>query len=411
MTAGGRAQAVLRVGIAKSGTLAMERRLPLDRSVTIGGSRTDSIVVAGLSESRTVFVKGPHGLSLAPEVRRRAKVRRGDPEATLTLGDRGRIDLGEVTVLYQLVLAPPMAARAPLSAADFRPRWIEDDDPVFLQSLATWSALGLLLGIYVATAPAPQNTGIDLLADRLATLPTPVYVDLPPPTPEPEVERPTVANVTKPERQIDRVAEPEVAPRTAERRATDIAAARRGIEERLQRSGLIATSGDTSWAIDAQDAVAIDSLEARSHWDGDDDAPRVAQAGLPMGAGRDIEIEEVGGGEAGLRNIPIVSQPPTFGTGDEEPSDPVVVGRELKRYASQIRYCFEKELKRDPSLSGRVELGGRLESGRFVSVWTEDETVGSAALEACMHERVRAWALPKGSSGSVYWAYVFSAKE
>ncbi|MEZ4318117.1 MAG: AgmX/PglI C-terminal domain-containing protein [Myxococcota bacterium] len=405
----GRAQAGLRVGVAVKGKLVTERTLALDQDVTVGPSSGDTLIVPGVKGSVRVFSRTPKGLALAPEVRTSAKVRRGDAEATLAQGDRGRIDLAEVTVLYQSVVLPPRPLPVSFAPQSYRPRWLEDDDPMFVQSLVTWSALGLLLGIYVGTAPETRNVGEDALADFLTRLPPPVYIDREEP---PVLEMVAVVEVpAKPKRAVEQKAvEPTPKPRTEGERARDIAKAKESIEARMMKAGLIGSTGESTWEIGVDEAIALDSTVETTGWHGEEQGLRRTRGGI---GAMDVEVAGIGdGGSSEIGGGPNVF---VAGAPKELEQFPTTTSAEikkaLKRYAPQVRYCYERELKRDPKLGGRIEMGALLQAGRPIDVWTESQTVGSSALEQCIHERVQSWTFPAEASGEIFWPYVFSAAD
>ena len=73
-----------------------------------------------------------------------------------------------------------------------------------------------------------------------------------------------------------------------------------------------------------------------------------------------------------------------------------------------IQDCYERELKRDPGLAGRIEIeftigeGGRVEEATVVG-----NTMGSDAVGSCIVGRIRRWRFPKPNGGSVTVSYPF----
>ena len=108
--------------------------------------------------------------------------------------NRGKIIVDGLTILFQFVPPPP----EPLGASmDFRPRFIDDDDPVYYGFLSVFWALGIVFGIITVNAP-PRTPSVDELPDRFTQIiSTPPAEDTPPP-PEPSPAPPPPAPAASP---------------------------------------------------------------------------------------------------------------------------------------------------------------------------------------------------------------------
>ena len=87
----------------------------------------------------------------------------------LTPDSRGKIGVDGVTVLFQFVAPPPARATTAIRGMDFRPKMMDDDDPVFLGFLAIWSALALVFMIYVMNTDPPEFQ-LEELPDRFTKM-------------------------------------------------------------------------------------------------------------------------------------------------------------------------------------------------------------------------------------------------
>jgi TonB family protein len=72
----------------------------------------------------------------------------------------------------------------------------------------------------------------------------------------------------------------------------------------------------------------------------------------------------------------------------------------IQRYAAGIQYCYDSELKRDPSLRGKLVVAITIApSGAVTEARVVQNTVGSASLTACALGQIKDWrfpAIPKG---------------
>ena len=72
-----------------------------------------------------------------------------------------------------------------------------------------------------------------------------------------------------------------------------------------------------------------------------------------------------------------------------------IVGRILVRHTNELRFCYERGLVRNPTLSGRVSL--RLviaPSGTTSSATVASSTLGDATVDACLLSAARRWIFP-----------------
>jgi len=86
----------------------------------------------------------------------------------------------------------------------------------------------------------------------------------------------------------------------------------------------------------------------------------------------------------------------------------------VRRYAPGIQYCYDNELKRDPSLSGKMALVLTvLPSGTVSEVSIAQDTLGSDRLRECILAQVREWRFPEIEEGVVTFRtpFVFTPPE
>lgn len=424
---------VLRVGIVQDGAVTHERLIPVGESATIGTDAdcTFCLSAPGLPQRQSLFVarRGRYHLCIPEQaellIKRSAATERhsGVTRIVLDEADRGKVQLGGVSVLFQFIEAPP----APVQAlrGSFRPRLIDEDDPVFLGILSLCSAAAAAMMIYVSSLPMPEMLSFDEAQEyivhniQLSELtiadpePTPAEdalamedgapQDTPAPEPEPE-PAPEVAEVT-PESGGDAGLSP------AEREIQRALALRERKEQVVSQSAmlqqLIRTRGDGTSVFQGEDA-------ASERWDQElanatGSGGLAAAGGGSMRAGTDqaalgdgrIGSDLGSGGGGGPGGIGTGGGPPPVVPAPVAEMGPISAPEEvaptlqsaLRAYSRQIRSCYEQRLKEIPSLEGRLVLGLVVEGGSVVEAYISENTTRDSELERCVVRRASSWKL------------------
>ena len=87
------------------------------------------------------------------------------------------------------------------------------------------------------------------------------------------------------------------------------------------------------------------------------------------------------------------------------------VARVVRAHSNAIKFCYEKELQRKPTLSGKIEVywiiqpDGSVEKSKIASSSMED-----AAVEGCVSRQVKQWVFPKSDGRTVVQSYPFLFK-
>ncbi|HVP68233.1 MAG TPA: adventurous gliding motility protein GltG [Anaeromyxobacteraceae bacterium] len=84
--------------------------------------------------------------------------------------------------------------------------------------------------------------------------------------------------------------------------------------------------------------------------------------------------------------------------------DKELIRRVIQEHASQIRYCYEQELQRDPKLEGKVVVRWIINADGHVSSPQIDggaTTLASDAVHRCMMDRIQSWEFPKPKGGGI----------
>jgi TonB family protein len=73
----------------------------------------------------------------------------------------------------------------------------------------------------------------------------------------------------------------------------------------------------------------------------------------------------------------------------------------IQRYAPGIQYCYGNELKREPTLRGKLVLALTVAaSGEVSDARVVQNTTGSQALASCALAQVRDWRFPAVTGGA-----------
>jgi hypothetical protein len=82
--------------------------------------------------------------------------------------------------------------------------------------------------------------------------------------------------------------------------------------------------------------------------------------------------------------------------------DKEVIRRVIKDHIAQIRYCYERELVRDPGAFGKITTRFTIgPEGTVVDVDIKESFAGDRQLSSCIAEKIRTWRFPKPKGGGV----------
>ena len=110
-----------------------------------------------------------------------------------------------------------------------------------------------------------------------------------------------------------------------------------------------------------------------------------------------------GSGEGGLGNkadhdvTMTQGTPVILGSLDKE-----IIRRIVQEHASQIRYCYEKELTRTPGIYGKVKMKWVINGeGKVTQSQTEETQMHNANVENCLASKIKTWVFPKPKGGGI----------
>jgi hypothetical protein len=437
---------VLRIGIIQDGKIVQEKLIDAGTSVTLGegGQKTTFAVPRGTldSESFTLFKYSGTGYILRFTLNMSGKLKsagsvfslqklEGEPADVrdgdayfleLTDRDRGKIDLGRVSVLFQFVTPPPVRAVRPLADMDFCPSLFDDDDPVFLGSLLIWSVFAAFFIVWSWYA-TPRVVTLEEIPDRFTQLMVPKAEVAEKPEPEEADVLETISEEAAP---TPAPKEEEVQKGPTEEPPSEVEVARSKEdlkEEVVQQSKLLLKligttgegqgapaeffgddggTGDLDERIASTSGVTTDASQATRGGEGTDLAATDI-GDLKKGGGG---TADVGGGPA-VRIAEVKSE---SGSVEELSGDVMSVKQVVKRYQGQLKYCYERRLKEAPNLEGRVEVGWYLEAGVVSQLSIVVNTTRDEELATCVKNKIRRWKFAEDAEGPVEWPFVFKAR-
>jgi hypothetical protein len=93
---------------------------------------------------------------------------------------------------------------------------------------------------------------------------------------------------------------------------------------------------------------------------------------------------------------------------DEPNSIPVEIESMLQARRTQIRGCYERRLKRDPSLAGTVSLRLKVgDVGQVQKVTVEESTLADDMVAECLRKESLGWSFKVGRNATVVYPFVF----
>ncbi len=461
---------ILRVGIIQNGKIIEERLLRKRESVTVGQSHHNTFVLpsAGLPRAYKLFdlrggvyhlrfrndMGGKVSVSDAVldfNALREQKLARQKGELhilPLSEKSRGKILIADVTLLFQFVSPPPPPSKLQLPASA-RGGWAKSVDWTFVSFLMASFVLQVFsLGFILSQDYPKPPTGIESLPDRFIQL----LVDDPSKIEalrkkkesegegEEEVEEEEVVE-EKPKAKAKEKAKPKPKedkggndgkPLTKEQIAQAKEARRRRMSAKVQSKTILGQLGALGGG-DGEGTI-VDSLQGgaaevtmAAAFDGAGGLVMADQGGasgkrrrnLTKGSGQVAGIKDKlrakGGGsvrsgkkgkEKKIKGRMSIKKPSeAFGTGV---LDSAAIARVVRRRQGAVKSCYEKQLKKDPKLAGKVKVQFTIEqSGRVGKAKVIQNTTGDTAVGRCITSKIRRWRFPKPNGGSVTVAFPF----
>jgi hypothetical protein len=421
----------LRVGIIQGQRIVEERVFRAAETITIGPEARDTFILPPdvLARPWRLFEarRGRLLLRLAPSMTARLAdgvdlsafgAAADEPLRTVVLPEaaRGKVTVGDVTILFQRV-RPPAPRPRPQLPASVRRHVLSDLDLPFVAIAALTLLLHLAVIIYLRQVDWPRKPAIDELPDRfvheLLRRPRP---------PAPKVARPAPSAPTP--------ARPKVAPRPVAvtprpTKPTEGDAERRArLEEETRKKGLLAIIG----TLGEGPSFTKDLLGTGKPEQPIEDALKNV-GGVTVASADTLLLPRVAGGTGriatpgALRGGPIAA-PTRTGPAVERavkpdvregaPSledghvDAAAIAREIRGRRKALAACYERALKQQPTLAGKLVVRFSLTpAGTVGAVDVDDDTLGAPDVSACIRAVVLHWRFPPLAEGPAELSFPF----
>ena len=443
-------QKILRIGVIRGGKIIEERLIRKRASVSVGtGTRNNIVLPAtnapksfGLFELRgndyyLAFTDDMSGrLSVGEKaadlqsLKAQNLVRKTGTTYHLKLNEdsRGRVSVGECIILFQFVAPPPEPVRPQLPVS-VRGYWMRNIDWPYSSTLGVTLACMLVLWIWAGQIPVPEeDIGIDDIPDRFAKMVMPDKL-----MEEDDGEGEGAGEEEAPKPKKKKKEEEDVGDGegdSEEARAASEAARRARIEKKVSGRGLLKVLGARGGGISSGGAVADVFGEGSVGGSGDgafdgigglDVATASGQKGQRGmdGAGSAASIEDMGTrgvvgkagkGSRGKREARVVARVSSaalqeFDSDSRSQND---IKKVIRRRLGGIKHCYEKRLKRNPDLKGKIVVRFVIHpGGKVIEVEVVENTTGDRELGQCIAARVRSVRFPPADGGETSVVYPF----
>jgi TonB family protein len=443
---------ILRIGIVQNGRIVEERLVRKRENISIGWSSKATFPVPSesLPKQWMLFEAGPRGyiahfadamdariavgnevISLA-QLKQMGRLRKIGSSSRFLLDERsrGKVTVGDLSILFQFVTPPPPQPRPQLPASVRGSFWASMD----------WAYTGIAAGsflvhlvfvIYLRSVDWPRAPDLEEIPDRFVQM----IVKAKPPEPPKDT-----ANKDDGKKEDDKKADKKVAsaankPKkelTAEEKARLDAERRARLAEQVRNTGILKLLGakaDGSGSIadvlgkgdvdrDQEKAfqgvgglsVATSDASLRGVKTGTGGSGKVADISGLRGAGA-IAGGSTGAGQTEKRVSGIVRSEAPAVDGELDPS---LVSKEVRARIGAIKACYDRALKRNPNLSGKVKIRWTITAaGTVSSVEIEEDSMGDTEVSSCIRGLVSRWRFPAPSGGSVdvVYPFVFQASQ
>ena len=453
---------ILRIGIIQGGRIVEERLVRKRENITIGQSAKNMFVVpsealprnwllfeasgsqyvAHFSDGMDARIAVGNEIISLSQLKQTGKIQKKGSSWPLPLDERsrGKISLADMTILFQFVTPPPPQPRPQLPAS-VRGSALTGVDWFFTTIAAISFLLHLMLVIYLRNVDWPRKPDIEAIPDRFVQMvdeeagrekpDEKKVVDEKKPEEEKKAEKKKGAEEEKKAAPKHEMTEEEKA-KAAEEKARLDAERRARLADQVKSTGLLKllgakADGDGSIAdvlgkgdVDRDQEKAFQGVGGVGVANNNDQLRGIKSGGSGSGRVASVGGLRGGGSIAGGGTGAAASEKKVSGVvKSEAPAvdgelDPAMVAKEVRTRLGAIKACYERALKRNPNLSGKVVIHWTItQAGTVSGVDVESDTLGDAEVASCIKSLVARWRFPAPSGGSVEvsFPFVFQASQ
>ena len=450
-------QKILRIGLVQNGKIVEERLMRSRSDVRVGKDfkKNDLVVpVSDLPKSFPVFElkdgkyvlnfnKGMEGrlsasgsVTSLDDLRSQGKAKEGKHGHYIPLSpsSRGRIQIGEVTLLFQFVTPPPKKPQ-PVLPASMRGGWIKSLDRILVGVIAISAALQLGFVIWVETQEWPEPKEVQRsIPDRFVKIKKKKEKDKPEPKDlkKKESEKAEPSEKKEPEKKAEskkpkkkKKKEEDMSP---EEQAKKEAERQRQMAKEVENKtiigqlGHISEKGGSVADVLAEGAGKKSMDEAFADSEGVTAGSGAEKSGLKTsgssdaeGTGKSSGIGELGKSEGAKEaqkgvgtgekeeekvqaRVDLKSPERTAGTGTLDQGS---IRNVIKRYSSRIQRCYERQLKVDSNAGGKVIVNFTIgRAGRVTNASSKNDSVGGGVGQ-CVADVISGLRFPRPDGGEV----------
>jgi TonB family protein len=448
---------VLRIGVIQGGKITEEQIIRSKESVSIGQSEKNTFIIPHpkLPGRFTLFeMRGGRyymnirdfmeGKISSPAGVQDLATLRAARSLPLDERSRGKISIGDTTLLFQFVIAPPVQPMPQLPAA-LRGGWFKSflEDWFFNLLVFISMLIHIVPLLYVINTDWPvEKKGFDL--DNK-------YLQLVLQAPDEETIKKMLGDKSAAEKgevgEEEETGDTEESaassskskgPRrelTAEEKAALEAQRKARLEAQVSKSGILAALGSLGAGADGE--AGADLLRAGTV-DSDIDGVMKTVSGVktagagdaggflraPAGSEGGGKVADIGAIRVSQADANLNTTGPeertvkghaSAGKGDEVGGtgilDAAEVNKVVKSRLTAIKMCYEKALKQNPTLEGKISVRFTIgTSGRVTSASVESDTMGNADVSSCVLSKVKSFAFAKPEGGAVEYVFPFVFK-
>lgn len=436
---------VLRIGIVQKGKIVDEREMKKRETISVGSAEKSTFSVASdaMPDSFDLFdydgkdyflrytaqMEGRIQLTgdkvkSFDELKREGKVvnRKGDA-VKLNDSSRGKVIIGDVTVLFQFKTAVAAPVRPGLPP-EIRGSLLQNIDAQFTAIFVVVALLQISIVTYARSLPYIEPTSIEQIDQS--------YQRLIMPDRAPEPPKDVVADATGSEDKTDETKKKDEPKKDSSakkdsgksKEPLDAEAAARArkdaISKQVAGKGLLRVlganregGGDALADVFEEGGGAVGGLgDAFSGIQGVDIADSGGASGTRGGgSGEGVGIGDLGtegGGSVktgGKTEAAVKGQAKTEAPEVDGELSEAEIASVMRRNLKALQSCYESALKRDRTLKGKITIRFEIqESGRTANIEFDDK-MGSSDVVSCIRTRAKSWRFPRPDGGSVFVAY------